>query len=76
MRKLVKLAVVALGVRALMRWRKSRRKAEASPPAPATVTPDPADELRRKLAESREDGDAAPSALASDQLKPSNSFQQ
>jgi hypothetical protein len=53
-RKLIKLALVALGIRAFLRWRKSRRQA---PAAPATV--DPADELRRKLAETREDEAAA-----------------
>jgi hypothetical protein len=53
-RKLIKIALVALGIRAFLRWRKRRREQEA---ATATVPPppDPADELRRKLAESRED---------------------
>jgi hypothetical protein len=52
-RKLIKIALVILGIRALLRWWK-RRNAErdALPAAPAD---DPADELRRKLAESRED---------------------
>lgn len=62
MRKLVKLALVILGIRAFMRWRKSRRQPEIASPAPAPGTADPADELRRKLAESREDGDASPAA--------------
>jgi hypothetical protein len=52
-RKLIKLALVALGIRAFLRWRKRRREAAATPTA---VEPaDPADELRRKLAETRED---------------------
>lgn len=55
MRKLIKLALIALGIRAFLRWRKSRRQAELAPPASASVTADPADELRRKLAESRDD---------------------
>ena len=55
MRKLIKLAVVALGIRAFLHWRKSRRtKEEATSPAPEPAS-DPADDLRRKLAESRED---------------------
>ncbi len=54
MRRLVQLAVIALGIRALWRWRQRRQaRAEALPPAPAAV--DPADELRRKLAESRDE---------------------
>ena len=55
MRKLLKLALVALGIRALLRWR--RRRHEAAQPTAATPqpAPDPADELRQKLAESREE---------------------
>jgi hypothetical protein len=60
-RKLIKIALVALGIRALLRWRK-RRQAETqleSGPPPL----DPAAELRQKLAESRaEDGDVEPEA--------------
>ena len=52
MRRLVKLAVIALGIRALWRWRQ-RREAEAVPLAPGPAAVDPADELRRKLAASR-----------------------
>jgi hypothetical protein len=52
-RKLIKLALVALGIRAFLRWRK-RREAQAIAPAPEPAD-DPADELRRKLAESRDD---------------------
>ena len=53
MRKLIKLALVALGIRAFLRWWKGRRETAATP---AAVEPaaDPADELRRKLAESRD----------------------
>jgi hypothetical protein len=53
-RKLIKLALVALGIRAFLRWRKSRREAQATP-TPAELEADPADELRRKLAESRDE---------------------
>jgi hypothetical protein len=60
-RKLVKLALVALGVRAFLRWRKRRRQPEVpSPvPAPAAAGADPAEELRRKLAETRDDEGAS-----------------
>ena len=64
MRKLIKLAVVALGIRAFLHWRKSRRTTEeATSTAPEPVS-DPADDLRRKLAESRQDDapDEAPEA--------------
>jgi hypothetical protein len=58
--KLIKLAIVVLGIRAFMRWRKGRKQAVVAPPPPATAAADPADELRRKLAESRdEDVEAA-----------------
>ena len=53
-RRLIQLAIIALGIRAFLRWRKRRRQAELAPPATAPTTADPADELRRKLAESRE----------------------
>jgi hypothetical protein len=60
-RKLIKIALVALGIRALLRWRKRRQAAaelESGPPPP-----DPAAELRQKLAESRaEDADVEPEA--------------
>lgn len=55
MRKLIKLALIALGIRALLRWQKRRKEAQATSPASAPAA-DPADELRRKLAESRDDG--------------------
>ena len=54
MRKLIKLAIVALGIHAFRRWRKSRKESQAGVPA-VEPTADPADELRRKLAESRDD---------------------
>jgi hypothetical protein len=54
-RKLIKLALIAFGIRAALRWWKRRQAAQASPPA-VTPAPDPADELRRKLAETRDDG--------------------
>ena len=53
-RKLIKLALVALGIRAFLHWRKSRKEAPASAPVPEPAA-DPADELRRKLADSRDD---------------------
>lgn len=53
MRRLIKLALVALGIRAFLRWRKRRREAAATPAVEPAA--DPADELRRKLAETRED---------------------
>ena len=53
MRKLIKIALIALGIRALLRWWKRRRgEAELGTAAPP---PDPADQLRQKLAESRSD---------------------
>jgi hypothetical protein len=62
-RKLIKIALVVLGIRALLRWRK-RRQAEAqleSGPPP----PDPAAELREKLAASRaEDATVEPEAAS------------
>ncbi len=70
MRKLIKLALVALGIRAFLHWRKSRREGQASAPA-AEPGADPADELRRKLAESRdnvepEEVDEPPAASVTD----------
>jgi hypothetical protein len=55
-RKLIKIALIALGIRALLRWWK-RRRAEAEL-ATAPPPPDPADQLRQKLAESRSDDTA------------------
>ena len=70
MRKLIKLALVAIGIHAFRRWRKSRKEAKAGAPA-VESTADPADELRRKLAESRDDVvpdevDAPPAASVAD----------
>jgi Family of unknown function (DUF6203) len=55
-RRLVKIALVALGIRWLLKRRKRRREereAAQLPPTPAVPTADPADELRQKLAASR-----------------------
>ena len=57
MRKLIKIALIALGIRALLRWWKRRRAAAELATVPP---PDPADELRQKLAESRSDDTAEP----------------
>ena len=64
-RKLIKIALIALGIRAFLRWRKKRRaQAEldaAPPPTPTPTADDPAAELRQKLAASRvEDSDVDP----------------
>lgn len=69
MRRLIKIALVALGIRAFLRWRKRRRAAAELTSAPPPT--DPAAELRQKLAESRaEDGavepEAAPEASVED----------
>jgi hypothetical protein len=45
-RRLVKLALIALGIRALWQWR-ARRRAEASAVTAAPEPADPAGELRR-----------------------------
>ena len=71
MRKLIKIALVALGIRAFLRWRKSRNEAAQATSLPAEPASDPADDLRRKLAESREDDtppetDAPPAAAVAD----------
>ena len=62
MRKLVTWLVVSLGIAALVR--KLRKREEPAELAPVSVTgEDPADELRRKLAETRtEDQPEAPPA--------------
>ena len=54
----MKIALVALGIRWFLKWRKRRReeRAAAELPATAPATPaDPASELREKLAASRVD---------------------
>lgn len=53
MRRLIKLGLVILATRVFMRWWKSRSAHQE--PIAASPADDPADELRRKLAESRED---------------------
>ena len=56
MRRLVKIALVALGIRWFLKWRKRRREereAAQLPATPTAATADPADELRQKLAASR-----------------------
>jgi hypothetical protein len=70
-RKLIKLAIVAFGIRAFLRWRRSRNEAAQTTSTPAEPTSHPADELRRKLAESREDdtplvADAPPTVAVAD----------
>ena len=68
-RRLIQIALVALGIRAFLRWRK-RRQAEAA--AVTELQPaDPANELRQKLAESRgeegaEEAPPAPDATVED----------
>lgn len=64
-RRLLRWAVVTLGIAALVRWLRSRRR-EQPAGAPAEPVGDPAEELRRKLAESRADADvpSAPEAPA------------
>jgi hypothetical protein len=59
-RRLIQIAIVALGVRAFLHWRK-RRRAEAEGVTAEPPEADPADELRQKLAESRTE-DATPAA--------------
>jgi hypothetical protein len=53
MRKLLKWVIVTVGIAALVRWWKRRESEPAvtAPPAPAN---EPAEDLRRKLDESRE----------------------
>ena len=53
MRRLLKWTIVTLGIAALVHWFKRRGNEAAVPPSAAAD--DPADELRRKLAESRVD---------------------
>jgi hypothetical protein len=65
-RKLLKWIVVTVGVTALVRWFRRRGAAEPEIAAPPTTTDDPADELRRKLAESRETEDPAEVPSASE----------
>ena len=62
-RKLIKIALVVFGIRAFLRWRRSRHQQETGSSA-APPPPDPADELRRKLAESRDEGADQPAAAS------------
>lgn len=74
MRRLVKIALVALGIRWLLKRRKRQREErEAAELPPMQVAPgsDPADELRQKLAASRaeakpEGAEADPTASVTD----------
>jgi hypothetical protein len=59
-RKLITWIVVTLGIAALVRKLKASRDVDELHPAPAHA--DPADELRRKLAETREDEMPVPGA--------------
>jgi flagellar biosynthesis/type III secretory pathway M-ring protein FliF/YscJ len=64
MRRLLTWLVVSLGIAALIRrLRRSSRQAESAPAAEEAAAPaaedDPADELRRKLAESRAEDEPA-----------------
>jgi hypothetical protein len=60
-RRLIQIALVALGIRAFLRWRKRRQEERESLPAAPQQDTDPADELRQKLAESREEEPVASS---------------
>jgi hypothetical protein len=55
-RRLVRWTIVTVGIAALVRWLRGRR-AERARHAPGEAAGDPADELRRKLAESRSTDD-------------------
>lgn len=54
MRKLLKWAIITFGIAALTRWWRGRGSGDAGDWTTETAA-DPADELRRKLAESRSD---------------------
>jgi hypothetical protein len=62
-RKLLKWIVVTVGITALVRWFRRRR---AEPEIAAPATGDPADELRQKLAESREPEEPGEAPAASE----------
>jgi len=64
-RTLLRWLVVTLGIAALLRW--LRRRSETPAPARAEPHEDPAEELRRKLAESRglDEGAATPETSTS-----------
>jgi hypothetical protein len=63
MRKLITWIVVTIGIAALVRKLRGRGKADVPEPAPPPAA-DPADELRQKLATSREPEPAADTAAA------------
>jgi hypothetical protein len=69
-RRLVKIALVALGIRWFLKRRKRRREEHQAPELPPTAAApvsDPADELRQKLAASRDDEpEEAPAASVAD----------
>jgi hypothetical protein len=55
MRRLLKWVIITVGIAAVVKKvRSHRRKAEVSEGGTATIAEDPADELRRKLADTRE----------------------
>ena len=60
MRKLVGWIAGLVGIAALARVLARRRGPRALPPAASATTPDPADELRRKLSETRAAAGADP----------------
>ena len=60
MRRLLKWVVVTIGIAALVRWLRRRGRTEEAPSSGEAG--DPADELRRKLAETRTEEAAAPPA--------------
>ena len=64
MRRLVKIALVALGIRWFLKWRKRRREERQADQRPTTPTTDPADELRQKLAASRVEAEPEETAPA------------
>ena len=69
-RRLVKIALVALGIRLFLRWWKQRHE-EAEIPAAPPPAAERADELRQKLAASRveeepEEAEPAPEASVAD----------
>jgi len=69
MRRLVTWGIVTLGIAALARRLKRRKGAVApgqQPSAPATAVEDPADELRRKLAETRSQDDSRTAEVVPD----------
>jgi hypothetical protein len=63
MRKLITWIVVTIGIAALVRKLRGRGKADVPEPPPPPAA-DPADELRQKLATSREPEPAADTAAA------------